>query len=79
MKDFRLFRVQFHKTRSREPWWAWTALRTVFFLIGELEVRCIHDHMVDTTKQTAQFVHIGRLCRLSAGAETGCVGLQWSI
>ena len=25
------------------------------------------------------FVHIGRLCRLSAGAETGRVGLQWSI
>ena len=36
-------------------------------VFGELEVCCIHGHVVKA-KQTAQFVHIGGL---SAGAETG--------
>ena len=64
---------------SREPWWAWRALRTVFLSIEKLEVRCIHDRTVDTTKQTTQFVHIERLCLLSASLDTGCLGPQRSI
>ena len=49
------------------------------FSIGGLEVRCIHDHVVDTTKQTTQFVHIERLCLLPASLDTVCLGLQCSI
>ena len=55
------------------------ALRKVFFSMQKFQVRCIHDHMVDTTKQTTHFMRTGRLCWLSAGAETRYVGLQSSI